>query len=269
MTDQPTSQGLGNRVEGQQLARAKALYIEGIGEGRPREAIDAYTGDRYTQHSTGVKDGREGFVEFFTDFVERNPERQIEIVRGWEDGRYVFLHVFQSLNDGEATYVTTDFFDTDDDGKIVEHWDVIGEFTGPNTSGRTQLDGAVEITDLDRTEENKAIVKEMLENCLFADARPDRIEQWFAEPYLQHNPEGADGLDTVRRLAQGENRPLIYDEIVLLVGRGNFVATLCKANWEGEPLAQVDIVRLENGKIVEHWDLSEPVPDTDVNSGKF
>ncbi len=269
MADENANSGLGNRVDGQQLARAKALYMEGIAEGRPTEAVEAYTGDRYTQHSTGVKDGREGFIEFFTDFVERNPKRQIEIVRGWEDGRYVFLHAYQSLNDGEHEYVTTDFFDTDDDGKIIEHWDVISEFKGPNPSGRTQVDGATEITDLDRTEENKAVVKAMLENCLFPGARSDRIEEYFAEDYLQHNPNVGDGLAIVKQLAQGENRQLTYDEIMLLVGSGNFVAVLCKANWEGNPLAQVDILRLEDGKIVEHWDNVEPVPDNNVNSGKF
>jgi len=259
----------GNRTEGQQLARAKGLYLEGIAQGRPREAVEAYTGDRYTQHSTGVKDGREGFIEFFTDFAERNPKRDIEVVRGWEDGRYVFLHVYQSLNDGESEYVTTDFFDTDDNGKIIEHWDVIGQFRGPNPSGRTQIDGVTEITDLDRTEDNKALVEAMLKDCLFPGARPERIEDYFAEPYLQHNPDVGDGLATVRRLSQAENRQLTYEEIVLTVGRGNFVATLCKANWEGDPLAQVDVVRLEDGKIVEHWDLTEPVPEDGVNSGKF
>ena len=86
---------------------------------------------------------------------------------------------------------------------------------------------------------------------------------------LQHNPEVADGRDHFAKLARAENRPLNYDEIVLCVGSGNFVATLAKANWEGAPLAQVDIFRLEDGRIVEHWDNSEPVPEHDVNSGKF
>lgn len=269
MSDESIRNELSNRVDGQQLARAKALYIEGIAKGHPKEAVEAYTGNRYTQHSTGVKDERDGFIEFFTDFVKRNPKRDIEIVRGWEDGRYVFLHAYQSLNDGKQQYVTTDFFDTDDDGKIVEHWDVIGEFKGSNPSGRTQVDGATEITDLDRTEENKAVVKAMLENCLFPGARPDRIEDYFAEDYLQHNPDVGDGLAVVRKLAQNKNRQLVYNEIVLIVGRGSFVATLCKASWEGNPLAQVDIVRLEDGKIVEHWDNVEPVPENSVNSGKF
>ena len=55
------------------------------------------------------------------------------------------------------------------------------------------------------------------------------------------------------------------------MGQGNFVATLCKASWKGQSLAQVDIFRLEAGKVVEHWDNAEPVPPEEevINSGKF
>jgi predicted SnoaL-like aldol condensation-catalyzing enzyme len=102
------------------LDNAQALYLEGIRDGRAAEAIAKYSGDRYTQHSTGVKDGPAGFVEFFDDFQRRNPVRDIEIVRAFEDGRYVFLHVVQNLNEGEFRYVTADIFDTDDDGKLIE-----------------------------------------------------------------------------------------------------------------------------------------------------
>ena len=103
---------------GQKLENAKSLYLEGIRDGNAREAVTKYTGDRYTQHSTGVRDGTEGFVEFFEPFIARNLKRDIQIIRGLEDGQYVFLHVYQSLNDGEAEWVTTDFFDTDDNGRI-------------------------------------------------------------------------------------------------------------------------------------------------------
>jgi predicted SnoaL-like aldol condensation-catalyzing enzyme len=70
------------------LDNAKGLYLEGIRDGRAREAISKYTGARYTQHSTGVKDGVEGFVEFFESFIARNPERDIQILRALEDGQY-------------------------------------------------------------------------------------------------------------------------------------------------------------------------------------
>jgi hypothetical protein len=63
------------------LANAQSLYLEGIRDGDVRRAVEAYTGDRYTQHSTGVRDGVEGFVEFFEPFVKNNPVRDIELVR--------------------------------------------------------------------------------------------------------------------------------------------------------------------------------------------
>ncbi len=186
----------------------------------------------------------------------RNPGRRVEIVRAWADGPHAFAHALST--DGATASVSTDFFRLYDDGTLAEHWPVEGEFKGPNPSGRTQIDGATTIADPDRTAENKALVKTMLEDCLFSDARPDRIEDYFAEDYLQHNPNVGDGLDIVRELTRGDGRPLTYHSIVLMVGHGNFVATLCEADWEGTPLTQVDILRVQDGKIVEHWDNTAP-----------
>lgn len=58
----------------------------GIRDGDARRAVQAYTGARYIQHSTGVADGVEGFLSFFEPFMQRNPKREIEIVRAIEDG---------------------------------------------------------------------------------------------------------------------------------------------------------------------------------------
>ena len=251
------------------LENAKSLYLEGIRDGNARHAVEKYTGDRYTQHSTGVADGVEGFVAFFEPFIKNNPVRDIEIVRGLEDGQYVFLHAYQSLNNGEAEWVTTDFFDTDDDGKIIEHWDVIGAYCPATPSGHTSVDGRTEVTDLDRTDENKAVVRTMLEQALMPGGDPSRVGEWIADEYTQHNPDVGDGLESFKVLAMDDNSPLVYDEIVLLVGQGNFVATLSKARWDDNPLAQVDLFRLADGKIVEHWDNFEPALPDEMNSGKF
>ena len=253
------------------LENAVNLYLEGIRDGNVGDAVTKYTGARYTQHSTGVKDGIEGFVEFFEPFIAKNPKRDIQIVRGIEDGQYVFVHVYQSLNDGEAEWVTTDFFDTDENGKIIEHWDVIAAYAAQTPSGHTSVDGPTEITDLDKTEENKQLVRDLIRDVLIGEA-PEKIDDYISsEQYIQHNAEAPDGLEHFKSLALVENRPLIYQEIVLLVGQGNLVATLCKASWKGQSLAQVDIFRLEAGKVVEHWDNAEPVPPEEewANSGKF
>ncbi|MEM7330685.1 MAG: hypothetical protein AAF490_01245 [Chloroflexota bacterium] len=255
----------------QKLENAKSLYLEGIRDGKAREAITKYTGVRYTQHSTGVKDGIEGFVEFFEPFIARNPKRDIQIIRGLEDGQYVFLHVYQSLNDGEAQWVTTDFFDTDENDKIIEHWDVISAYADSTPSGHTSIDGPTEITDLDKTEANKQLVRDFVRDVL-EGVNPANIDKYISsETYIQHNAEVPDGLAPFKALALSEDRALMYKETVLLVGQGNFVATLSRATWDGQEVAQVDIFRIEDGMIVEHWDNSEPVPPKEewANTGKF
>ncbi|MEM9611153.1 MAG: nuclear transport factor 2 family protein [Actinomycetota bacterium] len=257
---------------GRKLDHARSLYLDGIRDGKAREAVEAFTGDRYTQHSTGVRDGVEGFVEFFSEFIERNPQRDIDIVRGLEDGRYVFVHAYQNINDGEAQWVTMDFFDTDADDKIIEHWDVIAAYSPSTPSGHTSVDGTAEITDLDRTEANKDLVRAMIADVLMPGGDPTRIDQYISsETYIQHNAEVPDGIESFRTLATQANPPLLYDEIVLLVGCGNFVASLSRAYFEGIEYAQADLFRLEDGKIVEHWDAAEPTPSPEdsVNSGKF
>jgi len=254
------------------IANATGLYMEGIRDGRPREAVARYTGDRYTQHSTGVRDGQEGFIEFFEPFIERNPVRDIRVVRAIEDGPHVFLHVYQSLNGGESEWVTTDFFDTDADDRIVEHWDVIAPYAARTPSGHTSIDGPTEVVDLDRTEASKAVVRGLVNDVLMEGGDQRASDRYIsADTYVQHNPEVEDGLAAFKSLVLAPDRPLVYDEIVLLVGQGNFVATLCRARWGGAQQAQVDLFRLEDGLVVEHWDNVEPVPPEDewANSGKF
>ena len=107
---------------GKGLENIHRIYLEGIVQGNAREAVTRYTGHRYTQHSTGVGDGVEGFLAFFEPFVQRNPKRDIQIVRSFEDGPWVFCQAYQSLNDGQAEWVTMDLFYTDSDGRIIEHW---------------------------------------------------------------------------------------------------------------------------------------------------
>ncbi len=253
---------------------ARRLYLEGIRDGNVREAVESYTGDRYTQHSTGVRDGVEGFVEFFEPFVEKNPVREIEIVRSFVDGRYVFVQAAQNLNNGQARWVTTDLFDTDGNGKIVEHWDVIHELGGTNPSGHSQVDGAVEITDLHRTEQNKEVVRRLLTEAFCEHPTAEFSDFISAHTYVNHNPDAADGLDSLLALdkaARERGEALFYRKIHRIIGQGNFVVSFAHQVWNDIDYAAFDIFRLEDGLVVEHWDNVETLPaEADlVNSGKF
>ncbi|MEM6640539.1 MAG: nuclear transport factor 2 family protein [Pseudomonadota bacterium] len=259
---------------GRKLENAKALYMEGIRDGNAREAVTKYTGDRYTQHSTGVADGVEGFVAFFLPFIERNPVRDIRIVRGFEDGQYVFVQAYQDINNGEARWITTDLFDTDADDRIIEHWDVIAPVVDDTVSGHSQIDGPTEITDLDATARNKALVSEFLHQVL-VNGHVERIADFIStEEYIQHNPQVADGIDGFAVFASAlaeQGLEMRYEDVFKVVGQGNFVVSYSRMRLGDDQYAVFDIFRVKDGKIVEHWDNMEKILPKDQwgNSGKF
>ncbi len=253
------------------LEHAKGIYLEGIRDGRPREAVAAHTGQRYTQHSTGVADGPEGFVAFFEPFIARNPKREIEIVRAIEDGRHVFLHAHQSLNDGEAQWITTDLFDTDDEGKIIEHWDVISAFEGVGPSGHTQVDGTVEVRDLELTEYNKSRVRLFMAEVL-QNGDLDHFDDYVDDDLIQHAVGIEDGKEAMRaRIELAQDAGVQCECVFKLIGQGDFVVSYSKSVTDEEAVAVFNIWRLSEGKIVEHWSNIETIaPHSEwANSGKF
>ena len=259
---------------GLRLDNAKSLYLEAIRDGNAAEAIRKYSGARYTQHSTPVKDGKAGFVEFFEDFLRRNPVREIEIVRGFEDGPFVFLHVLQNLNNGEFRYVTADIFETDADAKMIEHWDVIAEMADETVSGHTQIDGPTEPVDLDKTEQNKAHVTGFLNDVLKNGQYDDLPAYISSEVYAQHNPligDGLAGLGAFVESLAAQGSSMVYERIHRVIGCGSFVAALSQVDLGGTEMAVVDLFRVQGGLIVEHWDVMEEIPPQKdwVNSGKF
>lgn len=93
-------------------------------EGNPREAVELYIGDQYIQHNPDVKDGPEGFIEYFDRMQKEYPDKSIEFVRCIAEGDLVALHTHQKWP-GDEEYITMDFLRFNKNGKIVEHWDSI------------------------------------------------------------------------------------------------------------------------------------------------
>lgn len=259
---------------GERMSNARALCLEGIRDGHAQEAIEKYAGDRYTQHSTPVRDGKQGFIEFFADFRRRNPVREMEILRLFEDGQYVFLQAMQVLNDGEFRYVTADIFDTDDNGKLIEHWDMIAEVPHHLGAGHSLVDGPTQPTDLDKTEQNKVLVRQFLKEVLVS-ARVDRLSDFLSTTSLiQHNPRIADGINGYANYLgrdKDQDGSVHYNEVHLVIGSGDLVAAMSQATLGEKETAVIDLFRVEDGRIVEHWDVMETItPEaTWVNSGKF
>lgn len=251
-----------------QVENAKKLYLHAIQDGHVAEAQANCVGDIYIQHSTGVPDGKEGFAAFFANFFERHPEREIKIVRTIEDGNLVFVHVHQFLNGGEAQWVTTDTFRSDENGRIVEHWDVIDYYRTPEQGQLDQIFGDFEVTDLEQTVENKKIVRRFLTE-IFQNKELEQWSHYVEEHLIQHNHEIGQGSQAYKKYV--EDHDVTYDFVFQLLGQGNYVVSYGQTVIDGVAYAQYDIFRLENGLIVEHWDNKEVMPKVEdlTNRGKF
>ena len=254
---------------GQGLENVRNIYLEGIAGGKAREAVYKYTGHRYTQHSTGVADGAEGFLEFFEPFVARNPKRDIEIIRSFEEGPWVFCNAYQSLNDGEAQWVTMDMFYTDPDGLILEHWDTIAPFIAETKSGENMVRGAADIDSQADTAANKAIVLEYTKQVVQESAY-SKLDQFVSDDIIQHTASIGAGRAGLSEWLSSEVAG-DYEMLFKLFGQGDFVVTYGKRHALGKDIAVFDLYRVSEGLIVEQWQNAEEIGPREHwgNSGKF
>ena len=93
---------------------------------------------------------------------------------------------------------------------------------------------------------------------------PAKITEYIStEKYYQHNPyvkDGLDGLGEAIEYLVSQNNMFVYKKTHMILGEGNFVLTASEGSWHGKAHAFFDLFRLENGKIVEHWDTIEEIP---------
>jgi len=123
--------------------------------------------------------------------------------------------------------------------------------------------------DAQQQEANKKIVVEFYDKAI-NQKDFDAASKYLGSRYVQHNPNAADGPEGLRAFLQflKEKFPSSRSEIKRVLADGDYVILHVHAVREpgSRGNAIVDIFKLENGKVVEHWDVVQPIPEKAANT---
>lgn len=115
-----------------------AFYDLALNQHQPEAAVKRYIGDHYIQHNPRVPDGKQAFVDFFKQWQQTNPTVRSYVKRVIAQGDLVVLHVHSKLTDDDRGRAIMDIFRLEN-GKIVEHWDVIQPIPETSANNNTMF----------------------------------------------------------------------------------------------------------------------------------
>lgn len=253
------------------LQRQKQIraLLKGIETG-DAASIAVVNPDKYIQHNPQTHEGGEGLAALFKRLSKSSP--RVNIVRIFSDGDYVFGHTEYEFSSSRVGFEVFRF----EGDQTVEHWDNIQPRQGPNPSGHSMVDGEIDVTDIEKTESNRETVRAFVHEVLIGGHTQALSSFMSAESYQEHNPRLTDGISSLQTALtaseSGEGVVIQYDTLHRLLAEGNFVLSVCEGTLAGRHTSFYDLYRLSDGKIVEHWDTTETVPERSEwnnENGKF
>lgn len=229
--------------------------------------------DGYIQHNLAYATGRDAFVGSVSYLASAPVKTTVHNIRAFEDGDKVFLQTVYNFA-GAGEQVAFDIFRFDQERKIAEHWDNLTAKAAPNPSGHTQIDGTLEKA-LVNAEETRQVVAGFVGDVLRGE-HPEKLTDYFdGDTYIQHNTGIADGLSGLGAALEALGKQgiqMIYDKTYQVLADGNFGLAVSEGSFGDVHTSYYDLFRVENGKIIEHWDVMETIAEKSTwqnRNGKF
>lgn len=254
----------------------------------------SYMREDYIQHAAGIQTGRDELIDLLeccwppgsgnsgSPAVMNMTEGTYRIIA---DGDYVALQRVRMMappGQQPRPMMGLDIIRFDDRGQSAEHWDLFTPGVLETSSGRQIYDNAAEFSQSQVTSDateafNKRVVYEFLNTAFGRKQYREAAEQYIGDVYYQHNPNAPDGADAFVDYFESGAMTIVYD-VHLMLAQNDLVAVYA-TQWQQPadaedwtPMSALDLFRVRNSKIVEHWDFIGPVspPDSFVHiNGDF
>lgn len=268
--------------EEQNKATILRVYDEIFGKGNT-ELVNELFSKNYIQHNPMVPNGPEGLIGYVKTLKSLRPTPVLTIKHILADGDLVAVHWHSSTTpENESTgQAGFDLFRLDN-GTIVEHWDMIQNVSAKTASENSMFsdlykyaNGAQNITE-EQEEANKRLVIKAYDG-VFNGRQLGLLDQfWAGENYIQHNPQIANGTEGLKASFDSIFPKGSMMQIRHALADGDLVFTHSHSLSPGNDkeneftgLAIGDLFRVVDGKIVEHWDVIQPVPATTASGNSM
>ncbi|MCW6008960.1 nuclear transport factor 2 family protein [Micromonospora sp. CPCC 205371] len=233
---------------------------------------DRYIRSDYIQHNPAAPDGREAIKNFIRVWTAMYPDHRYNVKRVLAQGDLVLVHSNPVYEPGTRGVAVVDIFRFDKRGMIAEHWDTVQDVPATTVSGNDMFSTVSHPRTNQPGPRWKTAASQRVAvayfDTLLIDKNPDAVG-FLAPEYHQHNPNIPSGSAGLREqfTAFFQQFPQLIVERKRVVAEGDIVAIHAhyRLNPDDRGQSVVDIFRVRDGKVVEHWDVVQDVPATSAN----
>jgi predicted SnoaL-like aldol condensation-catalyzing enzyme len=246
----------------------KALVTQATRElfdDRDLTAIDRYWSGSHREVGSEGASGLPGFGNFARRALSQ-PHFAFETLHAIADGELVAIHGrYVGLGEPRAA---VDVFRVSD-GKIVEHWGALQPATRAKENMATQTSDPFAALDPALTEDNRALVRDFVETVL-VDSDTQAAQSFLGDVRVRAALEGSRDSAVLERLFQPSRREgaaFGYRRLRRVIAEADFVLTEVEGDLKGRPHAFYDLFRVEQRRVVEHWDVVQEVSNSTSDPG--